>query len=680
MNGENKKKKSLFLVLLPWIVAIVVALAAYTLGLWLSAALPWAVAAYAISVLLLVLVPVLSKLLATLYGRKMDRMNVRGMNEMVDQEKAVIEADVTSAWKKLRTGCMLARGVFVGYGLLALAVCFFKGAVSTNISGLLLGIYVLEVCFCRLVFSGAEKPENPCVPEEEFPRLYALAREAAGEEWKNVPLRIWLLSDIPDSECTAGVGAEDGYIDLHLGIMLLNVLTEEELRQVLLHEFSHLNQQDSHQFTYFKQTMHLLVPGDNGALSFLLDWSCAYPAVKLAYQGQLYFLLSSREKEKRADKQAARQGSGACQASALAKTACHDLWVFEREAYEVFYASPEYPRDLMARRVTAFRQALAEREADWKAILERELPSRVDTHPTFRQRWEALGCCDYSLVPRQEDTPLTRECQALLEHTDNSLASIPPEVYQQQREERYEKPLALVTQWEQTEELLPPEEMRPILLAYLNLGKPEKMEALCDRLLEHCDSPFAAAFSNYWKGKLLLYRYDKTGIDYLYRAMDANHNYIQPGLDAIGSYCTRMGLAQELEEYRSRAPELLQQRQDWQTDDLPHSKLAPETLPEGWLEKIRHTAQEAAQGKLQKLYLVKQLVSEEYQPSAVVLKLEPDTEESLAQEAYDKVFALLDDWPVDWEFVLYLYEPAMEKPLGRVSGSCVYEKDGEGTV
>lgn len=679
MNGENKKKKSLFLVLLPWVVAIVVALAANTLGLWLSAALPWAVAGYAISVLLLVLLPVLSKLFATLYARRMDKMNVKGMNDLVDQEKATIEADVAAAWKKLHTGCVLARGVFVGYGLLALAVCFFKGAVSGNFSGLLLGIYVLEACFCRLVFSGAEKPENPCVPEEEFPRLYALAREAAGEEWKNVPLRIWLLSDIPDSECTAGVGADNGYIDLHLGIMLLNVLTEEELRQVLLHEFSHLNQQDSHQYTYFNQTMHLLTPGD-GRLSFFLDWSCAYPAVRLAYQGQMYFLLSSREKEKRADKQAAQLGSRGCQASALAKTASHDLWVFEREAYESFYASPEHPRDLMARRVEAFRQALAEREEDWKAILERELPSRVDTHPTFRQRWEALGCCDYSLVPRQEDTPLARECQALLEHTDNSLASIPPEVYQQQREESYEKPLALVTQWEQTEELLPPEEMRPILLAYLNLGKPEKMEALCDRLLEHCDSPFAAAFSNYWKGKLLLYRYDKTGIDYLYRAMDANHNYIHPGLDAIGSYCTRMGLAQELEEYRRRAPELLQQRQDWQADDLAHSKLAPETLPEGWLEKIRQTAQEAAQGKLQKLYLVKQLASEEYQPSAVVLKLEPDTEESIAQEAYDKVFALLDDWPVDWEFVLYLYEPAMEKPLSRVSGSCVYEKDGEGTV
>lgn len=97
---------------------------------------------------------------------------------------------------------------------------------------------------------------------------------------------------------------------------------------------------------------------------------------------------------------------------------------------------------------------LVEREAAWKTILERELPSR------------------------EGDTTLARECQSLLDHVDESLASIPAEVYRQHRAENYEKPLALVTQWEETGTLLSPEEIRPILLAYLNLGMPEKMEAL----------------------------------------------------------------------------------------------------------------------------------------------------------------------------------------------------------
>lgn len=683
MSGENKKGKNLLLAVLPWVAAIVIGVTANMLGLCLAQNLPWSPAAYCICLVLLILIPLLSKLYAALYSRKMGKMNVKGINDLVDQEKAVIEADVRSAWKKLHRNCVLTRGFLGFYGLLTLAVCFFEGAVwtsATNVTGLLLGIYVLNSYCNRLVFSGSEKPETPCVPEEEFPLLYALVRDVAGEERKDMPIRIWLLCDIPSSECTAAVGVNDGHIDLHLGIMLLNVLTEEELRQVLLHEFSHLNQQDSHQLIFYNRTMQFLVPGENQVLGLMLDWTCAGPAVKLAYQGQLYFLLSSREKEKWADKQAARLGSRECQASALAKTACHDLWVFEREAYESFYATPEHPRDLMTRRVEAFRQALAEREADWKTILERELPSRVDTHPTFRQRWEALGCCDYSLVPRQEDTPLARECQVLLEHTDNGLASIPAQVYQQQRAESYEEPLALVTQWEKTGELLSPDEMRPILLAYLNLGKPEKMEELCDRLLEWDSHPIVTHFAYYWKGKLLLYRYDKRGIDYIYQAMEANRNYIQPGLDAIGSYCTRMGLAQELEEYRRRAPELMQQEQDCQIPDLSHSRLAPENLPEDWLDKIRETAIRAAQGKLQKLYLVKQLASEEYQPSAVVLKLEPDATEDLVQKAYDKVFALLDDWPVDWEFVLFVYEPAMEKALNKVPGSCIYEKNGEGQL
>lgn len=329
----------------------------------------------------------------------------------------------------------------------------------------------------------------------------------------------------------------------------------------------------------------------------------------------------------------------------------------------------------MTQRIAAFRQALSKREDAWKTILAREIPAQMSTHPTFRQRWEELGCCAYSQTAQKGDTPLAMECQALLNHVDEDLAQLPAEAYQQDRKENYEVSLALVTQWEKNEALLPPDEMRPILLAYKNLGQPEKMEALCDRILATCTSPSAAAFSNYWKGKLLLYRYDKAGLAYIYKAMDANHNYIQPGLDAIGEFCTRMGLEAELAEYRRRAPELMQQVEDRQSKGLTRTKLAPETLPEGWVEKVRNVAQEASQGQLEKLYLVKELVSEDYQPSAFVLRFSPECDEEIMDAAYDRVFTLLDDWPVDWEFNLDIYEPKMEKTLSRVPGSCVYEKE-----
>lgn len=681
MSGANKKPwkgRALLLAVAPWAAAIALGVAAEALGILCSH--PWGVAAYAVALGLLILLPIAGKVGATLYARGKNGLNVEEMNRLLDTEKAAIESDVAVAWKKLRRNCILARFCWAGYAILSLVVCFFSGATGRAgecVLGVVLGIYNLSAYFQQLLFPGMGQELPACVPQEQYPALYALVREAAGDMWKDTPIRIWLDVDLPDGECCAAAGMTDGVIDLHLGILLLNILTEGELRQVLLHEFSHLNQLDCHQAIFFNKTMKLLDVSGSSVLGVLPGWACEWVGARLAYQGQLFFLVSSREKERRADSQAAQLGDPELQAAALAKLSCHDLWTFEEEPYYVPFPTPEPPQHSCSSRVEAFRQALPKRGADWKTILENEIPARVASHPTFRQRWEALGCCDYTLTVPEEDSPLRRECRELLEEVDKSISELPAENYAKQWQEHYEKPLALVTEWEKTMELLPPEEMRPVMLAYLDLGQPGKMEALCDRLLEGSESPFSAAFANFWKGKLLLYRYDKAGLAYIYNAIEANTNYIQPGLDAIGTYCTRMGLAQELAEYRSRAPQLLQQVRDRQTGGLTRSKLAPETLPEGWLEKIRTVAVEAARGHLEKLYLVKELAGEDYRPSAFVLRFPENCEDEIIQDTYDRVFALLDDWPVDWEFTLYVFEPPMEKPLSRVPGSCVYEKEGQ---
>lgn len=681
MSGASKngnKGGTLLLAVAPWFSAIALGVAAEVLGILAGRARTWEMAAYAVSLILLILLPVLGKLGEIRYIRRMNQLNVRELNDLVDAKKATIESDVAVAWRKLRRNCILARCWWAGYAILSMAVCFFLGAcgrAGKDVLGAIWGIFNLNTYCQQLLFPKKQQESPAWVPQKEYPHLYALAREAAGDAWKDTPIRIWLLCDIPDSECNAAVSYLGGKIDLQLGIMTLNVLTEGELRQVLLHEFSHLAQQDSQRQTYFSQTMELLDVTGDSTLSVLPTWACGYIRARLSFQGQLYFLLSSRERERQADKQAAQRGETELQASALAKIACHDLWTFEREPYEVFCASPERPKDLMAQRVAAFRQALSEREDAWKTILAREIPVQVSTHPTFRQRWEELGCCAYSLTAQKGDTPLATECQALLIHVDEDLAQLPAEAYQQDRRENYEAPLALVTQWEKTEALLLPDEMRPILLAYKSLGQPEKMEALCDRILDWDSNPHTTHFTCYWKGKLLLYRYDKAGIAYIYKAIEANHNYIQPGLDAIGEFCTRMGLEAELAEYRRRAPELMQQVEDRQSKGLTRTKLAPETLPEDWVEKVQNVAQEASQGQLEKLYLVKELVSEDYQPSAFVLRFSPECDEEIMDAAYDRVFTLLDDWPVDWEFDLDIYEPKMEKALSRVCGSCVYKKE-----
>ena len=680
MNGENKQKTSWLRPVIVFLGALGVHILFLLIGAGLCHGFSYAGILYNASSALLVILPAGSAAASVIYSRRLKKKNVREMNEQVDQQLKRMEQDVSREWKRLHRACRITAGYVGILLLLCISVSFFYGASSEkgNIYGCILSVFLMTGYVGRISCSHKKAEIAPPLPEKDYPQLYALVREAAGEEWRSKPIHIHVIHDIPDQECNAALALEKKEVSLWIGAVLLCVLDEGELRQVLLHEFAHLDKTDTEQNARFNRIMGFLTKETNVFLAYALDLAFTFPILYLQRNGQLYFLLSSREKESRADRRAALQGDPEKQASALAKIHGHNLFVLEQEPYVNLFVSEQVPQHLMTDRARAFRDALTVRGDAWKHILENEIPSRVDTHPTFRQRWEALGCCNYSFVPASMDTQFARECWKAAETADTERASIPLEQYEEMRRESYLKPLEVIREFEAADKKFSPDELRPVMNAYFQLGMPEKMEALCDSVLAEQESPFAAAFSNHWKGTLLLYRYDKTGIDYLYQAMEANTNYIESGLDRIGSFCTRMGLQQELEEYRQRAPEFLQQIQDRQNDGITsRAKLTQAELPEGWRDQICGFITTVAGDTIEKIYLVQERVSADYQPSAFVLRFREETPDEKVQAVYERVFSLLDDWPVDWEFSLYVFEPGMEKVLEQVEGSCVFErKDG----
>ena len=136
-----------------------------------------------------------------------------------------------------------------------------------------------------------------------------------------------------------------------------------------------------------------------------------------------------------------------------------------------------------------------------------------------------------------------------------------------------------------------------------------------------------------------------------------------------------MGMERELEEYRSRIPELMQEKMDWTSNGITaKADLSPETLPEGWLEKIVAYILSGNGEKVNKIYLVHETVKNGAY-SAFVLQYADTATEEERSDIYDKTFRLLDGWPEEWEFYLYDYEFSMEKVLLKVPGSCVFDRE-----
>ncbi len=677
MSGENKKQ-DILLSCLTWILTLALNLGAYTVGVLFRSRIPAAGVLYRICAVLLLLATFISWLVGSCYAKTFNNLSVRDTNDLADARKARMTRDSGREWCRLRRICVFTLVYFWTLFLLCLAVPFFYGA-STEGSALL----VLDI-FSAFFLSGlvgcvvkrrSRFQTEGILPEEEYPLLYGMIRQEAGKLLGGKHLHIRVMHGIPNEECTACVHLENDHVTLLFGTTLLCVADQEELHQVVRHELAHLGGKEIQQERIYRRAAGCLYSEGRSIFSMLSQWALTLPAVILSLEGELYFTLVSRETEARADDRAASRGQREKQASVLAKINAYSLYTFEQEPFANVFQSEEIPQHLMTERAIAFREALVSREADWRRLLQQEIPSRIASHPTFRQRWEALGCCAYSLAPADRDTDFARECWAAAETADAQRATISREKYAELRKEGYLDELAIIEEYESRDWDLTPDELRPPMLAYFRVGMPEKMEALCDKVIAENESLFATAFARYWKGALLLYRYDNTGLQWLYEAMELNTNYIEEGLNCIGSYCTRMGLQEELEEYRRRAPDFLQTKVDRSHGGITNrANLAQDSLPEGWLDRIRDFIVSVGGDCLEEIYLVKEIAQESYSPSSFVLRFRQDADPQLCEEIYDKVFRLLDDWPEDWEFCLYTYEDSMAKPLGRVEGSCIWKK------
>ena len=209
-----------------------------------------------------------------------------------------------------------------------------------------------------------------------------------------------------------------------------------------------------------------------------------------------------------------------------------------------------------------------------------------------------------------------------------------------------------------------------------SLSRISDAERLCDRAIGEL-SPAASGSAYFVRGILRLHRYRDAGLEDLYTAIAGNSNYIDEAMDQIGSFCCLMGLEKELEEYRSKALELAQRQRDEFSalDTLTRrDNLSQEHLPEGMLEAILSYIAGISRDSIEKIFLVRKTISEQFFTSAFVIRFLPDTPEDTRQEVLHKIFRYLDT-STDWQFSLFDEAEIPKGMVERVENSCVFERE-----
>ena len=279
----------------------------------------------------------------------------------------------------------------------------------------------------------------------------------------------------------------------------------------------------------------------------------------------------------------------------------------------------------------------------------------------------------------QSDTSVPRvfgaECGRAIDFLDARMEADMGAYYADFRREKYVEPLERVTAWEASGCPLTAEGYADIVEDLRLLCRESDAIALCDRAIEAL-SPAAAGSAYFIRGIHRLHCYDRAGLEDLYTAIAGNSNYIDEAMDQIGSFCCLMGLEQELEEYRGKALELAQRQKDEFSalDTLTRrDNLSQEHLPEGMLEAILAYICSISQDSIEKIFLVRKTISDQFFTSAFVIRFLPGTPEDTRQQVLHKIFRYLDT-STDWQFSLFDEAEIPKGLTDRVENSCVFEK------
>lgn len=632
---------------------------------------------------LLILMLAASILLTRRFSGQKKALSAAQVQEEFAARKEKAAEDLTLAGRRLRRA---RRNLCLWQGLTVLlsVVAIIAGGMNTARSMwcVIVGMILLIGALCRLS-RPMGRPVAPgyLLPRAEHEALYALcekARDTLGAEGK-VRLAV-------EHNGSASVARFRKETYLMFGTVLLSVLDEEELYQVLLHEFAHVSGDlpDTRKAQALADRIRRAGNRFTGLMGFfhgVFSLVNSYQTLVFDYEFFFYSIASSVVVEKKADGAVQTWGNPQAFARALTKICFYDYFEQEWNAKEGenFFAGESYPADFEFRVIRQYRQSLQERQAFWRAMAEKEIQPRNASHPILRERLAALGITCYDpTLPDDAGTPYRQACDSAIRFYQELRVREESEVYAKLREEYYIAPRQTVEAWKEAGSPLDAPDIRRVMNAMRQIGRSGEAEALADALLAEETPGMPVVHAHYIKGLSLLERYDPAGIGYLYCAAETNFNYAEECLETIGTFCCKNGLEKELEEYRERAVALHEKGQQRAWDRAPSRRdvYLPEHLPAGVLESILSYVKEIDDGTVDKLYLVRRQINESFGYSTFIIQYKETCDPDKADAFYDKLFEHLDMRTENIDFYLMNASDMTRSVVSRVENAQVYPEKG----
>ncbi len=642
---------------------------------------PAVVAVFVILSILPILLFAFNIFSAKRFVNKINRSKVADLNAFLVSHRDDAENTAKQKFKEIRCIRHLTTIYTLFIAVLAIAVAVLGGILMLFASSLYMLCLLYSGVLFYSVYTRIHRKKQITLSEtavsiskKDYPLIYDLAHKAAdcvGSTDEILILLTW--------SCSASIMKDQKRSILQLGVVLLHTLSEEELYNILLHEFAHVSDDNRKAFRESQYYTWLCEEsGGYNKLSVFLSKLYLSFATKYAFNYMFYDYASSVVNELYADQAMAKHGDPKVAVSALLKTHYDTMYFWESgvKNESPLYEPEELKADYLTNRISDFKKAITERSEYWNNLVGKEILANNSTHPTLKMRMDALGIQELSLTETKSSGEYIAEIQKLLDFSENIIYEERLKTYKNDRTEQFVEPLARIEEWHQAGNPISPETYADLVSDLKALGKHEEAEALCDKVIETLPS-LSSAHATFMKGSAMLYRYDERGMELIYRAMEQNGNYIEDGLNILGNFCCLTGREQALLDYRKKAGDLAQKHKDQDSQISFLSKndnLNKETLPDGMLEEILAYIKSIDQDIIQNIYLVRKTVSDTFFASVFIIHFYGGTD-AQRDEIMHKIFRFLDSRPVEWQFSLFDYFEYPEINVEKIEGSLVFSKE-----
>lgn len=412
---------------------------------------------------------------------------------------------------------------------------------------IILGLIGSVIIILKSLYIKLESPNEVTINRDEYPQLFKVIDSAI--EMTEAPQldEICILDDENIGvTCILNGFGTNGKNVLVMGIQALKVLNEEELKPIIIHELAHIYNEDtkisseiSRRLTRWNEIVYRVDEGDNIIKMILLLPFAKFYIEKL----ERYLDAMSQTKELLADKEAAKYMSAEIYAKANMKLEIMEKFLVNPYSKLEIRSSDEAPKNYFSTLFEDFESEIPKRKEQWINQIKKRISSIYDTHPSFKERMEALGIEDfnYDINFKDQSDDYKKEIDTLIEIKNKQWHKYWSTQWEEVTKE-YKEQLEIIKNYKETDDI---EKIMEYGEALEDLGECEKA---LDFYKDIASKDKECAIAMYKVGQIMLMNNDEDGIEFVEKSVELDGSFFISAVGIITEYFLDNGMKEKLDE------------------------------------------------------------------------------------------------------------------------------------